>query len=93
MAHLDPSILAWADKLVQPNVSSQVQTAVLPCVLLWDVLEREENMHVLRKHYAFLTKGNKDDLPLELTGLPLPTAEEVGEIDVGQDLFLANNKF
>ena len=53
----------------------------------------KENLHVLRKHYAHLTRGDKRALPLEQTGIPLPAQEEVGEIDVGQDLFLANKTF
>ena len=52
----------------------------------------KENMHILRKHYSFLTKDDKKALSLEPAGLPL-SGGEGEDIDVGQDLFLANKIF
>ena len=51
----------------------------------------KENVHILRKHYGVLSQKYKNALPLELTGIPLPVDDI--DIDVGQDLFLANKNF
>ena len=53
----------------------------------------KKNLHILRKHYAVLTQKDKKALPLELTGIPLPADADDVDVDVGQDLFLANRNF
>ena len=47
----------------------------------------KENLEVLQKHYKQLTKDDKDALPLEISGLPVPRREaDLANIDVGQDI-------
>merc|ERR1712157_90447 len=48
----------------------------------------KENLSILREHYKLLTQKNREVLPLELIGIPLP--DDVSDIDVGQDLFDIN---
>ena len=51
-----------------------------------DIMFVKENKHILRKHYEFLTKDDRNALPLHLIGIP-PDDSGDDVVDVGQDLF------
>lgn len=58
------------------------------------IIFTKENLPLLRKHWAVLTKNRKDMPPLHLSGLPMPEPEDdEAHIDVGQDLFDKNMDF
>ena len=52
----------------------------------------KDNLSLLREHYTLLTQKDKTALPLELTGIPLISDDDI-DFDVGQDLFDINQDF
>ena len=52
----------------------------------------KENLSLLREHYTLLTQKDKTALPLELTGIPLISDDDI-DFDVCQDLFDINQDF